>query len=121
MKRESFGGAMVWTLDMDDFNGQFCRKNKKQSLHTFPLVSAMKEEFELDDLTTITTTVTTTTTPINSISNNSSNDDLQILLDQMFINVSSSTTTNQRIKFDLIYLLCLTSSYLIGSTITIVA
>jgi len=52
VKQESFGGAMVWTLDMDDFNGEFCRKNKKESINKFPLVTAMKEEFEFEEIKT---------------------------------------------------------------------
>ena len=48
---------MVWTLDMDDFNGQFCKKNKKDTVRKFPLISAIKEEFEIDEVTTLTESV----------------------------------------------------------------
>ncbi|XP_044301177.1 chitinase-3-like protein 1 [Varanus komodoensis] len=38
MKNNHLGGIMVWTLDMDDFSGFFCRDGK------YPLLRAIKEE-----------------------------------------------------------------------------
>ena len=36
MKANGFGGWMVWSLDLDDFDNSFCHGGK------YPLVSAMK-------------------------------------------------------------------------------
>jgi hypothetical protein len=110
---------MIWTLDMDDFNGEFCRKNKKQSIHKFPLVNAIKEEFQIDEITTsisIETTTTTTTTLSNETVLIS--DEFQNLLDQMFFNASSSSEIFQTYFF---LFNLLTISYLIRSTINIIS
>ena len=90
---------MVWTLDMDDFNGEFCRKNKKELSKKFPLVSAIKEEFEIDEITTQISTLSIQTTTLS----NQSDD----LFNELFIFASSSS-------------FILTSSYLIWSTISII-
>ncbi|KAF7989656.1 hypothetical protein HCN44_008330 [Aphidius gifuensis] len=39
LKDRGYGGAMVWTVDMDDFNGTSCPGNIK-----YPLITAMREE-----------------------------------------------------------------------------
>ena len=80
---------MIWALDMDDFSGKFCRKKRKGALKRFPLVMAMKEEFESEQLTSPISTVPSTTT---SLSNETilSSDEFKAVLDQMFQEASSS-------------------------------
>jgi hypothetical protein len=85
---------MVWTLDMDDFNGEFCRKNKRQAIKKFPLVNAIKEELLIDEITTPISIQTTTTT----LSNETIflNDQFQNVLDQMFFDASSSSSSSSK-------------------------
>jgi hypothetical protein len=109
---------MIWTLDMDDFNGEFCRKNKKQSIHKFPLVNAIKKEFQIDEITTPISIETTTTI----LSNETIllNDEFQNLLDEMFFNASSSSSSEISQTYLFLFNL-LTISYLIRSTINIIS
>ncbi|NXR16291.1 CHIA chitinase, partial [Semnornis frantzii] len=42
LKKSNFGGAMVWTIDLDDFTGTFCKEGK------YPLISTLKKVLGLD-------------------------------------------------------------------------
>ncbi|TNN57064.1 Acidic mammalian chitinase [Liparis tanakae] len=42
LKKSSFGGAMVWTLDMDDYMGTFCNEGK------YPLINVLKKGLNLE-------------------------------------------------------------------------
>jgi hypothetical protein len=118
VKRENFGGAMIWTLDMDDFNGEFCRKNKRQSKTPFPLVNAMKEEFLIDELTTPISTLSIQSTTTLSNETILLSEEFQNALNQMFLNASVSSEFSPTYFF----LFCLlTTCYLIRSTIYIIS
>ncbi|XP_010873806.1 acidic mammalian chitinase [Esox lucius] len=42
LKKNNFGGAMVWTLDMDDYLGTFCGQGK------YPLINVLKKGLNLE-------------------------------------------------------------------------
>jgi len=39
LKSQRLGGAMIWSLDYDDFTGQFCNRGKYPLLSTINKVS----------------------------------------------------------------------------------
>ncbi|KAM3871846.1 acidic mammalian chitinase-like [Diretmus argenteus] len=45
LKKNNFGGAMVWTLDMDDYMGTFCNQGK------YPLINVLKKGLNLEQTT----------------------------------------------------------------------
>ncbi|XP_029574996.1 acidic mammalian chitinase isoform X2 [Salmo trutta] len=42
LKKNNFGGAMVWTLDMDDYTGTYCGQGK------YPLINVLKKGLNLE-------------------------------------------------------------------------
>ncbi|KAM9445216.1 acidic mammalian chitinase-like [Clarias gariepinus] len=45
LMKSNFGGAMVWTIDMDDFLGTFCNQGK------YPLINVLHKALNLDQQT----------------------------------------------------------------------
>ncbi|XP_009886537.1 PREDICTED: acidic mammalian chitinase-like isoform X1 [Charadrius vociferus] len=43
LKKNNFGGAMVWALDLDDFTGTFCKEGK------YPLITTLKNGLGLQN------------------------------------------------------------------------
>ncbi|XP_069122710.1 chitotriosidase-1-like isoform X2 [Argopecten irradians] len=55
IKANGLGGSMVWAIDLDDFNGQFCGQGK------YPLLSAIKQNLESGAIPDIPTEAPATT------------------------------------------------------------
>lgn len=76
--KRKLAGAMIWSLDLDDFNGGFCNEGK------YPLLASIKSTF--DKLTPPTThRPLTTTTASNGLSYYLNNKNTRLLLGCIFI------------------------------------
>ncbi|XP_067863648.1 acidic mammalian chitinase-like [Heptranchias perlo] len=67
LKNNSFGGAMVWTIDMDDFKGTFCNQGKS------PLINKLKTLLASDSKPKEDSSATSTPLPSSTSANTSSN------------------------------------------------
>uniref|UniRef100_A0A3B5B540 Acidic mammalian chitinase-like n=1 Tax=Stegastes partitus TaxID=144197 RepID=A0A3B5B540_9TELE len=66
LKSRRLGGATIWTLDMDDFSGQFCEQGK------YPLISYLKAKLCEGEAATLYNWTTGPTTPAVSLSTTTS-------------------------------------------------
>ncbi|KRX99249.1 putative chitinase 3 [Trichinella pseudospiralis] len=69
IKQEGYGGAFVWTLDFDDFNGQFCLQNHGKLYPLTSLISEILSEMPIDS-----SDKNTTSAPEKAATVNESND-----------------------------------------------
>ncbi|KAK2851710.1 hypothetical protein Q5P01_007986 [Channa striata] len=72
LKSNNFGGACVWSMDLDDFTGEFCKQGKNpfiSYLHNllFPGLTTTTNPTTTTPATTATAPTTTTTTPTTTI------------------------------------------------------
>ncbi|XP_036623741.1 oviduct-specific glycoprotein-like [Trichosurus vulpecula] len=85
IKDENYGGAMVWSLDLDDFTGSFCGQGP------FPLVNTLKDTlFDSKSTLTLPTPLNSQTPPDASTSTPGGMTSLQQKI-QAPVNITSST------------------------------
>lgn len=70
LKRNNYGGAMIWTIDMDDYTGSFCGQG------TFPLTSILKKTLKVHSASCNVTVLSANVT----VSRNSSSGALEPVL-----------------------------------------
>lgn len=87
---------MLWTLDFDDYTGQFCNEG------TFPIANAIKSVFDEFSVTTTATsaiTTTTTTTESSSSTEKNENEGSKIMVTESAGENSALTTTSSKLGF----------------------